>query len=328
VAEQSVQQMSGRSACVHRALAAVAGVALLVAGCGGSANAPATTTAAARSASNRLLQGKTRLKVARIGSLPRSVSKAAAVALPHGRLMVLGGYTGAGSLDTILAGSPAHLRVVGRLPQPTHDAAAAVVGGSVYLFGGGETVSMPSVVRVDPRTGSAVEAPALGEPLSDLGGVAIGGRAYLVGGYTGTQFATAILRYRPQGAAKVVARLPTGTRYAGVAALNGTIYVAGGLTTAGATREVYAVTPAGSVRRIATLPAPEDHAALAALDGTLYLVGGRRVLAIDPTTGKVTVAARLPATLSDPTATTVGKRIVVTGGGTNGVWVMSTSRPR
>jgi hypothetical protein len=34
----------------------------------------------------------------------------------------------------------------------------------------------------------------------------------------------------------------------------------------------------------------------------------------------VTVAARLPARLSDPTATTVGNRIVIAGGGTNGVW--------
>lgn len=237
--------------------------------------------------------------------------------------MVLGGYTGSGSLDTILAGPPTRLRVVGHLPQPTHDAAAALVGGSVYLFGGGESVSVPSVVRVDPGTGSAVDASTLSEPLSDLGAVTIAGRAYLVGGYTGAQFATAILRYRPQGATATVARLPTGTRYAGVAALGRTIYVAGGLTTAGATRAVYAVLPGGSVRRIATLPAPEDHAALAALGGTLYLVGGRRVLAIDPSSGKISVAARLPASLSDPTATTVGSRIVVTGGGSNGIWSLT-----
>jgi hypothetical protein len=234
--------------------------------------------------------------------------------------MILGGYTGAGSLDTILSGPPSRLRAVGQLPQPTHDAAAVAVDGSVYLFGGGESVSMPSVVRVDAQTGSASEAPALGEPLSDLGAVAIGGRPYLVGGYTGTQFATAVLRYRPQGAATTVARLPTGTRYAGVAPVGPTIYVAGGLTTAGPTSAVYAVSPAGSVRRVATLPAPEDHAALATLGGTLYLVGGRRILAIDPASGKVTVAARLPVSLSDPTATTVGNRIVIAGGGTNGVW--------
>ena len=268
-----------------------------------------------------------RLNVTRIGSLPQAFSKSATVALPRGRLMVLGGYTGSVSLDAILAGTPSRLRVVGRLPQPTHDAAAALIGASVYLFGGGESVSEPSVVRVSPRTGAAAEAPALGEPLSDLGAVSIDGRAYLVGGYTGTQFATAVLRYRPQGAATIVARLPTGTRYAGVTAIGRAIYVAGGLTTAGATRAVYAVSLAGHVRRIATLPAPEDHAALAALAGKLYLIGGRRVLAIDPKSGKVSTAARLPASLSDPTATTVGNRIVIAGGGTRDVWAATLARP-
>lgn len=258
--------------------------------------------------------------------MPRAFSKAAAVALPGGRLMVLGGYTGSSSLDTILAGPPHRLRVVGHLAQPTHDAAAAVVGGSVFLFGGGESVSLPSVVRVDSRTGSSSAARPLGEPLSDLGAVAIDGRAYLVGGYTGTQFATAILRYRPGEAATTVARLPTGTRYAGVAAIGRTIYVAGGLTTAGATRAVYAVSLGGRVRRVATLPRPEDHAALAALGGKLYLVGGRRVLAIDPSSGKASVAARLPASLSDPTATTVGNRIVIAGGGTKDVWSATLAR--
>jgi hypothetical protein len=58
---------------------------------------------------------------------------------------------------------------------------------------------------------------------------------------------------------------------------------------------------------------------MAVLDGRLYLVGGRRVLAIDPRSGKVSLAARLPASLSDPTATMIGGEIVVTGGGTNDV---------
>jgi hypothetical protein len=263
--------------------------------------------------------------VRRIGSLPQALSKASATALPGGRLMVLGGYAGGRSLDMILVGPPSGLQVVGRLPQPTHDAAAAAIGADVYLFGGGESVSLPSVVRVDPQTGKSVEAPALDEPLSDLGAVAIDGQAYLAGGYTGTEFATAILRYLTRGGTATVARLPHGTRYAGVAALGRTIYVAGGLTTAGPSRAVYAVSLGGHVHRIATLPRPEDHAALAVLGGRLYLVGGRRVVEIDPRSGKVSIAARLPALLSDPTATTVGKHIVVTGGGTDGVWMLGAS---
>ncbi|HJQ49335.1 MAG TPA: hypothetical protein VJ838_02350, partial [Gaiellaceae bacterium] len=244
----------------------------------------------------------------------------AAVTLPQRRLLVLGGYAGGRSLDTILEGPPSRLRVIGRLPQPTHDAAAVALGRFVYLFGGGETLSTPSVVRVDPRTGRATEVPALGEPLSDLGAVAIGDHAYLSGGYTDAEFASGVIRYDADGGDTAVARLPVGTRYAGVTAVGRTIYVAGGLTRAGATRSVYAVPLGAHVRQIATLPTPEDHAALAALGGRLYLVGGRRVLEIDPESGTVTVAARLPVSLSDPTATTIGTRIVVTGGGTNGVW--------
>jgi N-acetylneuraminic acid mutarotase len=222
-------------------------------------------------------------------------------------------------VDTILAGPANHLRVFGHLPQPTHDAAAAFLNGSVYLFGGGSSVSTPNVVKVDPLTGKAKEAPPLDEPLSDLGAVAIGGHAYLVGGYTGTEFATAILRDGTQ----VVARLPYGTRYAGVTAVNGTIYVAGGLTKAGASRAVYAISPGGELKQIATLPKPEDHAALAALGDTLYLVGGRKVLAINSRSSKVKVAAQLPVSLTDPTATTVGNAIMVAGGGTNGVWALT-----
>jgi hypothetical protein len=283
--------------------------------------APASrTTSTATVSATRAGATKTALRVARIGSLPQALSKSSAVALPGGRLMVLGGYTGSTSVDTILLGTPSHLRVAGRLPVAGHDAAAVLLGGRVLLFGGGQATSVPAVTRVDPATGKAATAPSLDEALSDLGAVVIGGHAYLVGGYTGSQYASAVLRYLPSGRTKTVARLPDGTRYAGVAAIGSTIYVAGGITTSGTSSAVYAVSLHGAVRRIGTLPAPEAHAAMAALGGRLYLVGGRRVLAIDPGSGRTSVAATLPASLVDPTATVVGGRIVVTGGGTSAVW--------
>jgi len=298
------------------ALAAIATLAACAAGCGGTLKQP--------SASNNASDGKTRptLTVTRIGALPQAISRAAAVALPGGKLMILGGLVGNNSIDTILAGPPNRLRVVGHLPQATHDAAAALLGSTVYLFGGGAATSTATVVRVSPA-GSAANSGTLIEPLSDLGTAVVGGRAYLVGGYTGTQFASAILRYAP-GNDTVVARLPLGLRYAGVTAIGGTIYVAGGLSPSGPTRAVYAVKPGKKPRVVATLPKPESAAALAMLGGTLYYVGGRKVLAIDPSTGKVTVAARLPVSLSDATATTLGNEIVVAGGGTSGVWALKS----
>jgi hypothetical protein len=275
------------------------------------------------------------LAVTEVGTLPQATSRIAAVALPSGQILALGGLAGGTSSAEILRGPPSSLRPVGRLPVPTHDAAAARVGGSVYLFGGGQAVSTDSVVRVAPATGAAVRSGSLGEPLSDLGAAAIGARAFIVGGYTGVKYATAVLRFRPGASPALVTRLPVGLRYAAVAALGGRIYVAGGLAQAGETRSVYSVDPATrAVRRLGTLPFAVAHAALASLGGALYLVGGRSsagaglstVLRIDPTTGRVSRAGRLPRPLQDPAAVTVGSTIAVLGG--SGSRAVLELRPR
>jgi hypothetical protein len=263
------------------------------------------------------------LSVRRVGSLPVPTSRIAAVGLPGGKLLALGGLAGGTSTSAILAGPPSALRLVGHLPVPTHDAAAALVNGSAYLFGGGEAVSTDTVVRINPATGAARRAGSLGEPLSDLGAAVVRKQAFIIGGYTGAKYATGVLRFRPGGTPRLVTRLPVGLRYAAVAAESGTIYVAGGLSPSGETRAVFAVDPAArSVRRIATLPVAVAHAALASLHGSLYLLGGRdasgaalaSVLRIDPTTGKVSRAGHLPRALEDPAAVTLGNAIVVLGG--------------
>ncbi len=261
--------------------------------------------------------------VRRVGSLPHALSRASAVALPGGRMLVAGGLRGGSSTDQILLGTPGALRPVGRLPIAGHDAAAALLGGTAYVFGGGQAVSTDTVVRVNTRTGAAALAARLDEPLSDLGAAVVRNHAYLVGGYTGARFASAVLRYDGGGKTTTVARLPTGLRYAGVAALGDRIYVAGGLTTGGETAVTYRVDPmSGTVRRIGLLPAPEAYGALVAYHGALYLIGGKTatgapdatVLRIDPQTGTTTVAARLPQGLAEPAAVVLADRIVVIGG--------------
>jgi outer membrane protein assembly factor BamB len=273
------------------------------------------------------------LSIRRVGSLPAATSRIAAVGLPGGKLLAIGGLAGGTSTSDILAGPPSGLRLVGRLPVPTHDAAAAVVDGSAYLFGGGQAVSTDAVVRVNPATGAATRAGSLGEPLSDLGAAAVNGKAFIVGGYTGSKYATAVLRFRPGATPVLVTRLPVGLRYAGVARDGRMIYVAGGLAPGGETRAVYAIDPAARiVHRIGTLPFAVAHAALASLQGALYLVGGRSasgsalasVLRIDPATGKISRAGRLAHGLEDPAAVSVGKAIVVLGGaGSNAVLALS-----
>jgi outer membrane protein assembly factor BamB len=194
----------------------------------------------------------------------------------------------------------------------------------VLLYGGGDSVSTPAVVRVDPGTAATHALHPLDESLSDLGAVRLRGSTYLVGGFTGTQYASAILRVGAHDRTTTVARLPTGMRYAGVATTGGKIYVAGGLTTNGESRAIYEFDPRGAtVARIGSLPRPEAHAALAAVGGRLYLFGGRSVLRISPDTGAVARVATLPEPLADPNAVTVGRRIVVLGGGTNAVYALT-----
>jgi hypothetical protein len=263
------------------------------------------------------------LPVRQVGRLPRTVSRLAAVALPDGRILALGGLIAGSSSNQVLLGPPAHLRPAGRLPAATHDAAAALTGTGAYLFGGGQAVSTDAVDRIDARTGAAHASGSLGEPLSDLGAATVNGTAYIVGGYTGTRFATAVLRFSPGRTPQVVTRLPAGLRYAGVAALGGKIYVAGGLTTSGDSRAVLAVDPSRrTVTRVATLPAPLAHAALAALGSRLLLVGGGShvVLSIDPRRRTVTTVGRLPQALADPAAVASGGHVFVLGGGTNAVY--------
>jgi outer membrane protein assembly factor BamB len=269
------------------------------------------------------------MRVTRVGSLPSVASRLAAVALPGGRLLVLGGLVGGSSSTQILAGPPQRLVQVGSLPVATHDDAAVALGRSIYLLGGGQATSSDAVVRVSP-SGSAARVGSLGEPLSDLGAAVVGRTAYIAGGYTGAKYATGILTFRGAGDPALAARLPVGLRYAGVAALGGRVYVAGGITTAGTSDAVYAFDPATrQVTRVATLPAPVAHAPLVALGGSLYLVGGDgrdTVLRIRPGRG-VTVAGRLPAPLANAAAVASGGSIYVLGGdGSNAVLRLTPPR--
>jgi hypothetical protein len=293
-------------------------------------NSSARTTAFRTRAASPPTRTFATLAVRKVGTLPQPTSRAAAVALPGGRIAVLGGLVAGSSSARVLIGKPGKLVSVGTLPTPTHDAAATFRGGRVHLYGGGQAVSTPSVALVDATTGiSRVERP-LDEPLSDLGAVTLGGHDYLIGGYTGTRFATAILRVGPGDRTKTITRLPEGLRYAGVAALGGRIYVVGGVTLGGPSSAIYRVDPqAGVVQQIGKLPHSVAHAPLVSSRGALYLIGGdesRQILRIDRT-GTVTRAGMLPRALPNSAAVSIGGRVIVLGGdGSSAVYAFAPAR--
>jgi hypothetical protein len=102
------------------------------------------------------------------------------------------------------------------------------------------------------------------------------------------------------------------------------LYVAGGRGDAGLATAVYAVDTAdGSVRTIAQLPAGVEQALLLPSDGSLYLLGGRgesgaplaTIEQIDPTSGVVHAAGRLPAPLAEASALQIGAETYVVASG-------------
>ena len=308
----------------------LAGVALagVLAGCGGHAGDPSSSGATRPVAAAASARARAPVPVTLVArpavALGAGIQDASAVPWRGGALLI-GGLTPAdvSSSAIVLARTTGSVQS-GSLPQALHDTAAAALGGSVYVFGGGDGAAQhDEIQRVAP--GRATTVARLPAPSSDQTAAVLHGTAYVVGGFTGTRWLDTIVAWRPGTAARIVGHLPTPLRYAAVAAVDGLVVVAGGSTPAGsASSAVLAFDPAtGRIRRIGALPAPTTHAAAAALNGRVYVLGGRgtdvgtpsdRIVAVDPKTRRVSAAGRLDEPLSDLSATPVGRGILVAGG--------------
>ncbi len=221
-----------------------------------------------------------------------------------------------------------HLTSAGDLPQPVHDAAAAVIGGTLVVFGGGSSAGTDLVQTFDPRTGSAAITGHLPVALSDLSAGTVGTTTYLVGGYDGSQPRREIYATTDGRTFTTVARLPVGLRYPAVTAVGTALVIAGGETATGETDAVYVLdTTSGSVRAVAHLAAPLGHAAAFTLGDLAYVVGGRAAagnatssaVSIDPATGVVTNVAALPLPVADAAVASRSDSVLLIGG-----WAGST----
>ena len=248
-------------------------------------------------------------------------------------MMLLGGLTASDvSRPDVRIVSPTGDRSAGTLPTALHDTAAARIGRSVYLFGGGTGANTQSdaIVRVPAGGGNGVEIGRLPAPSSDQSAATIRGTAYVVGGFTGTHWLDTIVAWRPGQPARVVAHLPYALRYAAVSSTGDRLVIAGGsLESGNAGSEVLSYQPGSSrVVRIGRLPAPTTHAAATSLGGIVYVIGGRgsslgsasaRIVAVDPVAHRIRAAGKLSSPRSDLAATSLAGKIVLAGGlGTSG----------
>lgn len=298
-------------------------------GCGGAA---ATTSSArahrartARRAASRSKPAAVRLAYRPLYALPAPLRDPATAVLPGGRFVTLGGLDSADVSSSEIQVADRHGVIhSASLPGPQHDAQAATLGGQVYVFGGGYTTELDHILRYDPTSGAVTQTGSLSVPQSDVAVTQAGGTAYVVGGYDGTNYLNTIVAWRPGSAPTVVGHLPVGLRYAAVTIGGGGLIVIGGSTPSAASSAVYRFDlTSHKVTQIATLRHPVTHGNAATLGTTVYLIGGRGdtldsqtpdVWAINPVTGRVTRAGRLPQPTSDAAVAAISGGIVVAGG--------------
>jgi hypothetical protein len=305
-------------------------LALTLAACGSSGQTTSSVHRRVRTATARA--GKAlavKLAYRPLFSLPAAVQDPAVASLPGGRFVLLGGID---SADTSTANvTVADLRGLQRsasLPNAQHDAQAMARSGQIYVFGGGQFSQYDHILRFDPTSGSVTTAGSLPSAESDVAVTQLGAIAYIVGGFDGTKSLDTIVAWTPAGRARVVGHLPVALRYAAVASAGGAVLIIGGSTPTGASDAIYRFDPASAtVRQLGRMPQPITHAGAAAITigQTVYVVGGRgdsldarsaAVWAIDPLTGRVRSAGRLPQPTSDAGVVSLGDAIVVAGGRT------------
>jgi hypothetical protein len=257
--------------------------------------------------------------------LPAPVERAVAVAW-QGKILIAGGLDSGGqSAAGVFALDPATgtLHSVGALPQPVHDAAGALIGGRLYVFGGGAASSSDVVQALDLSTRHGSIAAHLPRALSDLAAAQLKGVTYLVGGFDGNTPRSEILATRDGRHFTLAGRLPVGLRYPTVATANGKLLIAGGQTANGLSTSVYGFDPASrGVAVLAQLPAPRAHAAALVRGSTLYILGGTNasgaptgaITTVDLSTHAVARLGQVIGPLADAASAQLGATTFLVGG--------------
>jgi hypothetical protein len=248
--------------------------------------------------------------------LPTPLSRAVAFAR-QSQLVVAGGLENGDvstqQVLTIMPGSGTITRA-GPLASPVHDAAGIGLGSGDLVVGGGSATITRGVQRLGGGANPARVVAALPTGRADVSGAVGGGVGYIVGGYDGTSMQATVLSTKDGRHFRPVAALPVPVRYAAIAVTPGALWVVGGRTTVTGTQVTDVVQRVDLRTRKASiaahLPYPLSDAAAVILDSRLLICGGdrngvastRRVLQLDPATGRVHPVGRLAFPVADEAA--------------------------
>jgi hypothetical protein len=251
------------------------------------------------------------------------------VAVSHNGAVIIAGGLNAGSQSTNgvfrLSPSTGVLRSLGTVPEAFHDAAGAILGNGLFVFGGGAAHSSATVQRFDLGSHTGRVVGTLPRPLSDIASASTSNGTYLVGGYDDHVPRAEIYRTTDGSHFALVARLPVGLRYPAVAAVGTSVVIAGGTSASGPSDRVYVLdTSNGKLSLLGRLPSPVAHAQAATLGQSVYVAGGigtsgmvsGSVVKIEPGSGRIVRVGGAVPVSDAATVELAGSALVI--GGANG----------
>ena len=268
-------------------------------------------------------------QVLRIGAAPYRLDAPVQreVAVLDGRTVYLAGGLDASnvSVSGVFALNPAtgQLRSLGSMPNAFHDAAGAMIGGKLFVFGGGSLAGTDLVQAFDPVTRTGAVVGHLPVRLSDLSAATVGDTVYLIGGYDGHTPRPEIYATTDGTSFRIVGTLPTGLRYPAVTSAGGTIVIAGGQDANGPVDTVTAFdTGTGVISSLGTLPAPVTEGAAVRISDGVYVIGGRNasdhaltaVSTIHPATGAIHRSSPMRLPMADAGAVSGPDGALLIGG--------------
>jgi len=166
-----------------------------------------------------------------VGHLPTPRSDLSAVTIGMSAY-VLGGYDGQAPLGSVLQTSNGRrFATVGHLHVPVRYAAVAVLGNTIYSFGGelASGVDTDAIQAIDPRTGHTSIVGHLPAPTSHASAVMLDGRIYVLGGLVRGTATNRILAFDPSSPdVKPAGRLPLAVSNGAAATAGGMAYLIGG----------------------------------------------------------------------------------------------------
>jgi hypothetical protein len=246
VTSGALTQVGDLSSAVDGAAGAVIGRRAVALGGTTSASGTATTSAAVLSLSavpSSVATGAAMPTSTMLGSLPQPRTAAVAVTTGPTTYLVGGGNGTTPDPDVLATVDGTHFTVVRALPVPVLDPAVAVLGHTLYVFGGVAATGHPvdTIQTVNLVTHRTTDNGRLPEPLSASAAFVLNGNILVAGGDTvGPATATTTAGATPSSVttvwwfdplrdtARSVAQLPVAVSHAGLALDGGTAWLVGG----------------------------------------------------------------------------------------------------